>query len=40
MDIVLSWTDGHLGLVARTAGRAIRETEKIAQVTWQEFGYI
>lgn len=40
IEIVLPWTDARLGLVVRTTGRTIRETQKIAQVIEQEFCYI
>lgn len=40
IEIVLPWTDAGYGIVIRTTGRSIRETEKIAKIIEEEFGYI
>lgn len=40
IEIVLPWTDKGYGIVVKTTGRTIRETQKIAQIIEEEFGYI
>ncbi len=40
IEIVLPWTDKGYGIVIKTTGRTIRETEKIAEIIEEEFGYI
>lgn len=40
LEIVLPWTDQGLGIVVQTTGRSIRETEAIAKLLKEEYGYI
>lgn len=40
IEIVLPWTDKGYGIVVKTTGRTIRETEKIAEIIEKEFGYL
>lgn len=40
IEIVLPWTDKGYGIVVKTTGRTIAETEKIAEIIEEEFGYI
>lgn len=40
IEIVLPWTDKGYGVVVKTTGRTIRETEKIAEIIEEEFGYL
>lgn len=40
IEIVLPWTDAKLGLIVRTTGRTMWETERIAKIIKDEFGYI
>ena len=40
IEIVLPWTDEGYGLIAKTTGRTIAETKKIAEIIEEEFGYI
>lgn len=40
IEIVLPWTDEGYGMVVKTTGRTIAETEKIAEIIEEEFGYI
>ncbi len=40
IEIVLPWTDQGYGIVVKTTGRTIKETEKIAEIIKEEFGYI
>lgn len=40
VEIVLPWTDAKLGLIVRTTGRTLYETERIAKIIKDEFGYI
>ena len=39
IDIVLPWTDKGLGLVVQTTGRTRGETEKIADLLQEKYGY-
>lgn len=39
IDIVLPWTDKGLGLVVQTTGRTREETEKIADLLREKYGY-
>ncbi len=39
VEIVLIWTDSGIGLVVQTTGRNLRETQKIAELLEEEFGY-
>lgn len=38
IEIVLPWTDKGYGIVVKTTGRTLRETEKIAEIIEEEFG--
>lgn len=38
VEIVLPWTDRGLGLVVKTTGRTIRETQEIARILKKEYG--
>ena len=40
IEIVLIWTDRKYGIVVQTTGRNIRETEKIAKILEEKYGYI
>lgn len=40
IEIVLPWTDKGYGIVVKTTGRTFRETERIAELIEEEFGYI
>lgn len=40
IEIVLPWTDQGLGIVVRTTGRTKKETNKIAQIIEEKYGYI
>ena len=40
IEIVLPCTDEGLGIVVKTTGRTMGETEKIAEIIEEEFGYI
>lgn len=40
IEIVLPWTDQGYGMVVKTTGRTLRETERIAEIIEGEFGYI
>ena len=39
IEIVLPWTDEGLGIVVKTTGRTLRETETIAEILEEEYGY-
>jgi hypothetical protein len=39
VELVLTWTDKGLGLAVQTTGRNLRETQKIAELLEEEFGY-
>ncbi len=39
IEIVLPWTDEGLGIVVKTTGRTLRETEAIAEILEEEYGY-
>lgn len=40
IEIVLPWTDKGLGVVVKTTGKNRRETEKIAEILKEEYGYL
>lgn len=40
VEIVLPWTDQGLGIVVRTTGRSKKETNKIAKLLEEKYGYI
>jgi uncharacterized glyoxalase superfamily protein PhnB len=40
IEIVLPWTDKGYGIVVKTTGRTMRETEKIAEILEEEYGYM
>ena len=40
IEIVLIWTDRKYGIAVQTTGRNIRETEKIAEILEEKYGYI
>lgn len=40
IEIVLPWTDKGYGLVVKTTGRTYRETERIAKIIEEEYGYL
>ena len=40
VEIVLPWTDQGLGLVVRTTGRTKKETNKIARLLEEKYGYL
>lgn len=40
IEIVLPWTDEGYGIVVKTTGRTMLETEKIAKIIEDEYGYI
>ena len=40
IEIVLPWTDKGYGIVVKTTGRTLRETEKIAEIIQEEYGYL
>ena len=40
IEIVLPWTDEGYGVVVKTTGRNIRETERIGQIIYEEYGGI
>lgn len=40
IEIVLPWTDEGLGVVVKTTGRNRRETEKIAELLKEEYGFL
>ncbi len=40
IEIVLPWTDKGLGVVVKTTGENRRETEKIAEMLKEEYGYL
>jgi hypothetical protein len=39
VELVLTWTDKGLGIVVHTTGRNLQETQKIAKMLEEEFGY-
>lgn len=40
IEIVLPWTDKGYGIVVKTTGRTVRETERISEIIEEEFGYL
>lgn len=38
LEIVLPWTDEGYGVVVKTTGRTIKETEKIGRIITEEYG--
>ncbi len=40
IEIVLPWTDCGLGLVVRTTGRTKKETDRIAHILEEKYGYV
>ena len=40
IEIVLPWTDLGLGIVVKTTGRNLRETQQIANIIQEQYGYV
>jgi len=40
IEIVLPWTDKGYGIVVKTTGRTIKETEMIGKIIMEEYGGI